>query len=116
MHEVSIALGIVDKLTMIAQENNAKKIITVNLKIGKMSGIVTDSLKFVFDAIKREYPVLSSAEVLIDEVPLEYECNECKKSFEAEGIYFPSCPECKTYNLKLISGAEMNIENVELEV
>jgi hydrogenase nickel incorporation protein HypA/HybF len=55
-------MGMVSELTKIARENNAKKITNVKLKIGKMSGIVTDSLKFAFDAVKLENPLLSSAE------------------------------------------------------
>ena len=120
MHELSIALGMVDEITRIAQENNAKKVITVNLKIGKMSGIVTDSLKFAFDAVKLESPLISSTEILIEEVPLIYGCSDCNNTFspqnETDGIYFPCCPVCKSDNLKLLSGEEMQIENLKIEV
>ena len=116
MHEVSIALGMVEELKRIARENNADKITLIKLKIGKMSGIVTDSLKFAFDAIKLEHPLLLSAEILINEVPLIYKCNDCSSTFETEDIHFPSCTKCESYNLKLISGDEQHIENVELEV
>ncbi len=116
MHEVAIALGMVDELKRIALENNATKINNVKLKIGKMSGIVTDSLQFAFDAVKLEHPLLVDTEVFIEEIPLTYECNDCKVTFGADDIYFPSCPECKSNNLKLISGEEQDIENVELEV
>lgn len=116
MHEVSIALGMIDEVMRIARENNAKKVTSVNLKIGKMSGIVTDSLKFAFDAIKLEHPLLSGSEILIEEIPLKYECENCKKSFKTDDVYFPSCPECKSYSLKILSGEEMNIENLEVEV
>ncbi|RJR17720.1 MAG: hydrogenase maturation nickel metallochaperone HypA [Nitrospiraceae bacterium] len=116
MHEVSIALGMVDELFRIAKENHAKKITLVRLKIGKMSGIVTDSLKFAFDAIKLEHPLLSGAEILIEEVPLVYECSDCHVSFSAEDIYFPACEACGSRNLKLVSGEEQHIESVEIEV
>ncbi len=116
MHEVSIALGMVDELMKIARQNNAKKITNVKLKIGRMSGIVTDSLIFAFDAIKPEYPMLSESEIIIEEVPLVYKCNECHISFNTDDIYFPACANCKSYNLKLVSGEEQHIENVELEV
>jgi hydrogenase nickel incorporation protein HypA/HybF len=116
VHEVSIALGMVDELMKIARENNVKKITNIQLKIGKMSGIVPDSLKFAFDAIKLEHPLLSTSKISIEEVPLAYECNDCKKTFRTDDIYFPSCPECESYNLKLISGEEQHIENVEVEV
>ena len=116
MHEVAIAMGMVDELLRIGRENKAKRITAVSLRIGKMSGIVTDSLKFAFDAVKLEHPELLTAEVTINEVPLIYECNDCDKSFEADNFHFPACPECDSYNLTLISGEEQDIENIELEV
>lgn len=116
MHEVSIALGMIDELMRIAHENNAKKITNVNLKIGKRSGIVTDSLIFAFDAVKLEYPLLSSASICIEEVPTLFECKACGKTFEADNLYFPACPFCRSYSLTLLSGEEQHIENVELEV
>jgi hydrogenase nickel incorporation protein HypA/HybF len=116
VHEVAIAMGMVDELIRIGRENNAKRITAVSLKVGKLSGIVTDSLKFAFDAVKLEHPILLTAEMTIDEVPLIYECNDCEKSFNTDNFHFPSCPECNSYNLKLISGEEQHIENVEVEV
>ena len=116
MHEVSVALGMVDELQKIAQKNNAKKILTIKLKIGRLSGIVTDSLKFAFDAVKLDYPFISSAEITIDEIALIYKCNDCNLSFETDDIYFPSCVNCKSYNLTIVSGEEQHIENVEIEV
>ncbi len=116
MHEVSIALGMVDELKRIAKENNAQKINIVTLRIGKLSGIVTDSLKFAFDAVKLEHPIMSSAEIVINEVSLVYQCDECSTTFETGDIYFPACKKCASYNLKMISGEEQDIENVEVEV
>jgi hydrogenase nickel incorporation protein HypA/HybF len=116
MHEVSIALGMIDELEKIARENRATKILRVNLKIGRLSGIVTDSLMFAFEAMKHEHPLLSSAKIVIAEIPLVYKCNECNQTFDTENIYFPACPRCVSYNLNIISGEEQHIENVEVEV
>jgi len=106
----------IDELMRIARDNNAKKVTGVKLKIGKMSGIVTDSLMFAFDAVKLEHPMLSSATILIEEVPLMYGCEKCNKTFETENLPFQSCPFCGSYSLKLLSGEEMHIENVEVDV
>lgn len=116
MHEVSIALGMVDELMRIARRNNAEKITHVKLKIGKMSGIVTDSLIFAFDAVKLDHPLLSTAEISVEEVPLVYECNECRKQIETDALSFPSCPACGSYNVKIVSGEEQHIASVEVEV
>jgi hydrogenase nickel incorporation protein HypA/HybF len=106
----------VEELARIAHENNAKKITGVKLKIGKMSGIVTDSLIFAFDAVKLEHPFLSSAVVSIEEVPLVYACRTCGKEFETDKLSFAACPLCGSYSLTLVSGEEQHIENVEVEV
>ncbi|RJQ50584.1 MAG: hydrogenase maturation nickel metallochaperone HypA [Nitrospiraceae bacterium] len=106
----------VEELKRIAAENNAKKVTNVKLKIGKMSGIVTDSLIFAFDAVKLEHPLLSSATISVDEVPLVYACSKCGKAFETDDLYPASCPDCNSYNLKILSGEEQHIENVEVEV
>jgi len=116
MHEVSIALGMIEELEKIARENRATKVLKVNLKIGRLSGIVTDSLMFAFEAMKHEHPLLLSAEIVINEIPLVYRCNECNHTFETEDMYFPACPGCESYNLNIISGEEQHIENVEVEV
>jgi len=116
VHEVSVALGMIEELLRIAGENNAKKITKVKLKIGKMSGIVNDSLMFAFDAVKLEHPLLSSAELSIEEMPLVYKCTDCGNTFQLEDVAFPACSECGSYRLKIISGEEQHIENVEVEV
>lgn len=132
MHELSIALGMIDEVARIALDNNARKVVTVKLKVGKRSGIVIDSLKFAFDAVKLEYPLLSSTAMIVEEVPLTYTCNHCKNTFSPQRtclpigrsaeadktyeMYLVCCPECKSYNLKLLSGEEMHIESLEVEV
>lgn len=116
VHEVAVALAMVDELRKIAEDNSAKKILNIRLRIGRMSGIVTDSLKFAFDAVKLEHAFISSAEIVIEEVPLVYKCNECGGSFHTDTIYFPSCPDCDSYNLMIVSGEEQHIEKVEMEV
>ncbi len=124
MHEMSIVRRMMAELMRIAQENNARKIANVNLKVGKMSGIAVDFLQSAFDTLKTEYPILSSAKIIIKETPLIYGCNNCKNTFspqdesdeadETDEI-LSSCPECKSHNLKLVSGEELQIENLELE-
>jgi hydrogenase nickel incorporation protein HypA/HybF len=116
MHEVSIAAGMAEELARIARENRAKKINTVHLHIGKKSGIVIDSLRFAFDTIKLEHPLLSTTEIVIEEIPLFYLCRDCKAEFETNNIYFPPCPFCSSHRLQLLSGEEMNIKDLEIEV
>ncbi|NOZ69740.1 MAG: hydrogenase maturation nickel metallochaperone HypA [Deferribacteres bacterium] len=116
VHEVSVALGIVDEVMRIARQNNARRVLSVRLKIGQLSGIQSGCLRFAFDAVKLEHPVLSSAEILISEIPLRYRCVECGRDFDAGGRIAVSCEACGGRDLKVISGEEQHLENVELEI
>jgi len=116
VHEVSIALGMVDELIKIARNNEATKINSVKLKIGRMSGIVTDSLIFAFDAVKLEHSLLSDAKIVIEEIPAVCTCGDCNTRFEIDNMFFPTCSNCDSLNVNIISGEEQHIENVELEV
>lgn len=115
MHEVSIALGIREELSRIAREHNAQKVLSVNLKIGRMSGVVIDSLRFAFEAVKRESPLIESAELSIEEIPLKYFCRDCSLVFISEEMRFPRCSRCNSVSLEILSGEEMDIRGVELE-
>ena len=116
MHETSIAMGLLQSLDELAEREKAKKITKVRVRIGKLSGIVVDSFAFAFDAIKSEYPKIASAELEIEEVPVEYKCLDCGKVFEVESVYFPECPECGSLNVKLLRGEELEVIDVEIEV
>ncbi|ADY73112.1 hydrogenase nickel incorporation protein hypA [Desulfurobacterium thermolithotrophum DSM 11699] len=116
MHETSIAIGFLQSLSELAEKENAKKITKVRVRIGKLSGIVIESFQFAFDTLKEEYEKLKSAELLIEELPVKYKCNDCEMEFETDSVYFPECPKCGSINLSLISGEELEVVDVEIEV
>jgi hydrogenase nickel incorporation protein HypA/HybF len=51
MHEVSVAQSILDIIIEVAQNHKAKKIRSVSLKIGKLTCINIESLRFAFKCI-----------------------------------------------------------------
>ena len=116
MHETSIALSLLNSLSELAEKERAKEVTKVRVRIGKLSGIVVDSFVFAFNALKPNYPKLGRAELLVEEVPSRYRCLDCGNEFEVETIYFPECTRCRSVNLKLISGEELEVVDVEIEV
>jgi len=116
MHETSIAIGFLQSLSDLAEREKAKKITKVRIKVGKLSGIVVDSFQFAFDTLKGEFKKIKDAELIIEETPVRYRCNDCGNEFEIDSVYFPECPECNSLNLSLISGEELEVIDVEIEV
>jgi hydrogenase nickel incorporation protein HypA/HybF len=116
MHETSIAMSLIDSLMQMAEREKAKRILKVNVRIGKLSGIVVDSFIFAFNALKEQFPKLKDAELCVEEVPIKYRCRSCGEEFEVESVFFPECPKCGSIDLEMLSGEELEVINAEIEV
>jgi len=114
MHEMSVAQNIIDIVIQYLPEDHAAGVKIVNLKIGKMSGIVPDSLEFSFRVIAADTPGLVDANLHMQFVPLIIRCKECKAESTLDEPFFV-CPECGSVNVDTLSGTELQITEIELE-
>ena len=112
MHELSIAQEIVNIVNQYVPEPNPNSIKSVKVIVGKMSNIVTDSLTFCFEAITSN-TLLNGAKLEIIEQPVKIICAHCNKESEIESPLF-TCPVCGNNQIKIISGTELRINEIEL--
>ncbi|OGW33361.1 MAG: hydrogenase maturation nickel metallochaperone HypA [Nitrospirae bacterium GWC2_42_7] len=113
MHEVSIALDLLNIATEQCRKSGYSKIEAINLKIGRASGIMPDALIFSFDAIKKD-SLADTALLNIEEVPVSGECSDCSSKFTVDEEYILSCPVCNSNSFNIISGREMDIIDMEV--
>ncbi|WP_457567216.1 hydrogenase maturation nickel metallochaperone HypA/HybF [Desulfurobacterium sp.] len=116
MHETSLVMGMFDNIVKVAEKENAKAVLKVRVKIGKLAGVVIDSFVFAFDSLKGEYPYMKDAVLEIVEVPAIYRCFDCGKEFEVDSAYFPECPNCGSLNVVMLSGEELEVVDIEIDV
>lgn len=114
MHELSIIASLFEIMTEKAQEKKAKKIVRVKLQVGKLSGVVPELLQTAFDMYKKE-TIASESELKIREVPLKIECKTCGKKMVKDDFVF-ICSYCGSKDLTTLSGTELILEKMELEV
>lgn len=114
MHELAIAQSIVDAVETRATECNATRVKGVRLKIGEASGIVADSLSFCFEMLASLDPMLTGAQLLIDNVPHRAWCRHCEKDFAVTN-FVAECPTCQEWSDTIISGTELQILDMEIE-
>ena len=112
MHELSIAQGIVEIIGQYVPVDQAPEVRLVKVRVGQMSGVVPDSLDFCFEAIVNGTP-LSRARLNIEETPVQSRCNDCGRDFAVEGAVF-LCPGCGSGDVKIISGTELQVVEIEL--
>ncbi len=114
MHEMSIAQNICDIVTEeIRNLEGIGGVTKINMKIGKLSGVVPDSLRFCFGFVSEGTPA-EGAVLQIDEVPVEAACNQCGGRFNLDKPLF-ICPSCGSGDLDIVQGRELLIESIEVE-
>jgi len=113
MHEMSIALSILDIVKNEAEKANSKKITEIVMEIGNLAGVEIEALEFAMKACLTEDLVKDCALKIktIDALSL---CNDCLKEFECENL-FSVCPHCGSYSSKLIKGQEMSVKSIVVD-
>ena len=113
MHEMGIALQITEIAKSAIPKTPADiKVKAVNLKVGKLTAIVPDSLRFCFEIVAKDTP-LADAELNIEEIPIVAVCKECYAETIITDADF-SCGKCKSGKLDIISGRELTVSSIEV--
>ncbi len=113
MHELSIAQSIIEIVRQHLPANGSPAVRTVNMKVGELSGVVTESLEFCFQAITAGTP-LEGARLAIEHLPVRARCRTCTAVFPVEQSVF-RCASCDGEDLEIVSGRELRVTEIELE-
>lgn len=115
MHELAIAESIVDAVETRAIACTATRVKCVRLRIGEANGIVSDSLTFCFEMLTSQVPLLAGAQLAIDTLPHRAWCPRCEREF-AVIDYVAQCPVCQEWSTTILSGTELQIQDMEIEI
>lgn len=113
MHELSIAQDIVDIVRQNLPGKGTQPVRRVKVRIGEMAGVVPDSLEFCFQAITSN-TMCEGAALVIEHVPVVLRCNACGKESALEHLAF-YCPFCRSTDVVMISGNELQIVEMEID-
>jgi hydrogenase nickel incorporation protein HypA/HybF len=112
MHELGIAQNILEIVQQAVPDGHQAAVRKVHIRVGQLSGVVPDSLDFCFSVILNESR-MPEARLAIEQVPTISQCRDCAHRFQIEDLAFV-CPACKSTNLELVSGKELEIVGIEL--
>ena len=113
MHEVSIAVSLLEIIEKKCREEGYPSVESLKIRVGKASGILPEAIQFAFEAAKQD-TVARNAKLGIDFIPVRGICKDCAGHFECEPPYILECPFCNSSSFQVISGYEMEL--VEMEV
>ncbi len=113
MHELSIANRIVELVTEHLREVGAARATAITLRIGTLSCVHEDALRFSFDLVREGTP-LAAAELRVVTVPVAIWCEACGREVVLPGIQKFACPDCGTPSGDIRAGRELDLESIEL--
>lgn len=110
MHELSLTQGIVD---ICRQHAQGRRVSSVTLEIGLLSGVVPEAVEFCFAACCAD-TLLENARLVIERPEGRGVCDACGKEQVLEQLYTP-CNECGGYGIRVTAGEEMRVREIEVE-
>lgn len=114
MHELSIAVSIVEMATEESEKRGGAKIDAVHLKLGKLSGVVKDALLFSWE-IACQGTSLDNSRLEIEEIPVVAFCENCQAEKTIDAINNLVCPTCEKPTPEIVSGRELIVTTLEIK-
>ncbi|HST77593.1 MAG TPA: hydrogenase maturation nickel metallochaperone HypA [Verrucomicrobiae bacterium] len=113
MHELSIALSIVDGALEELERHGADRAEAVHLRLGRLSGVDREALLFSY-RLACEGTKLNSSRLQIEDVEVTIFCPSCGTERSTGAFPVLTCADCGTVAERLIHGQELEITAMEI--
>lgn len=113
MHEVGIMESTLDVVLRQAAQHRASRVHRIVLRIGELSGVEPEALRFAFDTVTAR-TLAAGAELVIDAVPARAWCATCAREFGAGRGFVFLCPVCGELSGDLRQGRELELARIEM--
>ena len=113
MHELSIAMSIVEIVQEEAESRGGAQVQTVHLRLGRISGVVKEALLSSYEMACFGTP-LEGSQLLIEEIPVEVFCPQCDGP-RLVSTQWMCCPDCGTPTPTVLRGKELEVAALEIK-
>ena len=114
MHEFSVCQDLLRQVEDLVRAHNARTVSAIHLQIGPLSGIEASLLEQAF-TVARAGTVAATAMLMTQALPIRVRCQSCG----ASSVAAPNrliCGTCGDWHTELLSGDELLLASVELEL
>jgi hydrogenase nickel incorporation protein HypA/HybF len=113
MHELSIAMSIVEMAEEESSSRGGASVVAVHLKLGALAGVVKSALLSSY-GLACEGTGLEGSRLVIEEVPVVIYCANCRERRSLDAEQWFVCPECHQPMSEVIQGKELQVVALEL--
>jgi hydrogenase nickel incorporation protein HypA/HybF len=114
MHELSIAMRIVELVEAEVTAAGSVRVTNIQLRIGQLAGVHETPLRFAFEQA-RAGTVAATASLSISHLPVQVFCGTCERVGELPQVPPLVCPVCGRPTGDIRQGRELELTAIELE-
>jgi hydrogenase nickel incorporation protein HypA/HybF len=112
MHELSIAISMVDQILEESRQRGGLAIQVVHLTLGQLSGVDKDALHFCYTSAC-DGTLLAGSRLVIDVVPVVVFCSACQSEGTPASVQQLACPRCSSA-ATVVRGFELEVAALEV--
>jgi hydrogenase nickel incorporation protein HypA/HybF len=112
VHEAGLAQTALEIAERCARERGATRVHLLVLRVGDLSGVVPDGLRFALEALSQG-TIAEGAGFEIEVVPVECHCPTCDRPFSPADVVY-ACPGCGTISGDVRQGDELVLHSIEV--
>jgi len=113
VHELSIAIALVDVACEAAARLRAPRVDALHVAIGPLAGVVEAALSFSFE-LAAEGTAVEGATLLFEQAPLTVFCGVCEQERTLTSPQHLRCPVCGALAPEIRSGRDLQLIAVEV--
>jgi hydrogenase nickel incorporation protein HypA/HybF len=113
MHELSIALGILEITEEEVERRGGVHVEAIHLRLGPLSGVVKEALLSAWE-VASEQTEFETSRLVIEDVPIAVFCSTCQAERPVQSIQLLCCVECDTPATEVVRGRELLVSALEL--
>ena len=111
VHELGIVFHIIRSVEEVATQNNLRRVSSVTLELGEVSGIIPSYLTDCWNWACAKHDLIRGSELVVEEVPAVTYCEACDSNYGTVE-HGRICPRCGSERTYLIQGDETIIKEI----
>lgn len=113
MHEASLVRTLLEKVATLLREHHGDSVDEVWIELGPLSGVEPLLVQSAFEQLAPLH-AMSTAKLMIREIPLEAKCRNCGDLFEIKHFRF-RCQSCESSDIQVIRGDEFRLLSITIQ-
>jgi len=113
LHELGLTQNIIDLAIEHAEREQARRVRTITVEIGALSGVMAEAVQFAFDVCSKG-TLADGAHLEIRPIAGRGQCLDCHRLAEISTLTHV-CPHCGNLALEIIAGQEMTFTEMEID-